>query len=434
MGKVYLAFDPLIKRKVAIKVLSGDFKTNSTLLKRFYIEAQAAGNLRHPNIVTIFDMGEENDLPYIVMEYLEGESLFNLIKNKKIESLNFTLSVIYQCAKALDYAHSRGIVHRDIKPGNIVILKDKTVKIVDFGIARMENFSLTKDGVALGTPYYMSPEQINGEKVDGRSDIFSLGVVFYEMLTYKRPFYGDNLITIFKKNLSGEIPPIENFYPKCPEKVKEIIFKAMNVDKKKRYQKAEELAKDIEELLLNNSTSFEKTKLIENRPDEHNEFFEKNKELFYLYLERNDFEKAQNIINTISSKIPDNKKVIELKNELSDKKHKYNKNLYIKSKISIARTLIKEGKLKVASNLIEEALQKYPEEKLLLDFLKKIDKKIEYLSKEETLKKSLKEIYEMLQNNNFAVAEKTLKNLMDKYPEDEHLKKLYLNLIKENDK
>ncbi len=435
MGKVYLAHDPLINRDVAIKVLSGNFKENPTLLKRFYVEAQAAGKLKHPNIVTIFDMGEEGDLPYIVMEYLEGDSLFTLIKEKKIDSLNTILLTIYQCANALDYAHSLGIVHRDIKPANIIFLKDKTVKIVDFGIARMGDLSLTRDGVALGTPYYMSPEQINGEEVDGRSDIFSLGVVFYEMLTFNRPFTGDNLVTIFKKILSEEIPPIEKFKPDCPEEVKKIVLKALKVDKLKRYQKAGEMAEDISKLLSTKEEiplKFLKTN-IDGKNLEVENLLKKNKELFFSYLKNNNFERAEHLLTNISSKVNEST-FKELEKELKEKKYNYEKNLFIKNKIEIATALLKEKKLKEASELIEEALLKYPEEKLLIDFLKKIDNMLNSMTKEEELKKSLKEIFEILKKGNFTHAENKLKSLMTKYPDEKRLKKLYLNIINEKKK
>lgn len=203
MGTVYLGQDPKINRKVAIKTmaLSQEFEPDELeeVKKRFFHEAEIAGMLNHPNIVTIFDAGDEHDLAYIAMEYLDGVDLAPYTKKGKLLPLQTTLKIIAKVAEALQYAHNNGVIHRDIKPANIMILKNKTVKVTDFGIAHITESSKTRDGVVLGTPSYMSPEQLSGKQLDGRSDLFSLGVMLYELTTGVRPFRAESIAKLMLK-------------------------------------------------------------------------------------------------------------------------------------------------------------------------------------------------------------------------------------------
>jgi len=199
MGVVYQAHDPQIDRMVALKVLRADRVASEDFVARFLKEAQAIGRLSHPRIVTVYDVGEDHGSIYIAMEYLKGEPL-NEILQKGGLSLEQAVDIVIQVAQALDYAHKEGIVHRDIKPSNIILTPDHKVKLTDFGIARIEDSTAgyqTQAGEILGTPIYMSPEQVTGKKADGRSDIYSLGVLFYEMIVGRRPFTGSNLAAIF---------------------------------------------------------------------------------------------------------------------------------------------------------------------------------------------------------------------------------------------
>jgi len=227
MGSVYLGKDPKINRNVAIKTmaLSQEFEASglSEVKAQFFHEAEIAGMLNHPNIVTIFDVGEEGHLAYIAMEYLDGIDLVPYSRKKSMLPLTTTLRIIAKVAEALKYAHAHGVIHRDIKPANIMILKNRTVKVTDFGIAHINDSSKTKAGIVLGTPSYMSPEQLSGKELDGRSDIFSLGVMLYEMTTGARPFRAESISRLMLKVArEPHIDPREH-NAELPERVAELI-------------------------------------------------------------------------------------------------------------------------------------------------------------------------------------------------------------------
>ncbi|OPY12614.1 MAG: Serine/threonine-protein kinase PrkC [Syntrophus sp. PtaB.Bin001] len=248
MGTVYLGKDPKINREVAIKTLRYEEIEDSRLLetkKRFFLEAEAAGKLSHPNIVTIYDVGEDSDLAYMAMELLDGTDLVKYCSKDNLLPIPEVVRIVSLVANALDYAHKNGVVHRDIKPSNIMILKNGEIRVADFGIARVMSSSKTQTGVVLGTPSYMSPEQISGQKIDGRSDLFSLGVVFYELLTGEKPFQGESIGTLMYKITSTTPKPLRERAPHLPELFADIMDKAMEKDIEKRYQHGEELVKDL---------------------------------------------------------------------------------------------------------------------------------------------------------------------------------------------
>jgi serine/threonine-protein kinase len=245
MGVVYKATDSRIGRLVAIKMMTGGFADNPDLLKRFYREAQATGMLQHPNIVIIYDLGDQDGNPYIVMEYLEGDPMDKVITSKRDVSLVEKLNWIIQACNGLNYAHQRGIVHRDIKPANIIVLRDGSVKILDFGIARMGDKSMTRTGQVVGTITYMSPEQINAQVVDGRSDIFSTGVMLYELLTGALPFEGKDTASTLLKIIHEPPPPLKNFLPVFPPELEEVMHRALCKDREERYATAEDFAFDL---------------------------------------------------------------------------------------------------------------------------------------------------------------------------------------------
>jgi eukaryotic-like serine/threonine-protein kinase len=248
MGTVYLGKDPRINREVAIKTLRYeeiDPEQIDEVKKRFFREAEAAGKLSHPNIVTIYDVGEDYDIAYMAMELLDGSDLAQYTKKENLLPTEEVIRVVSCVASALDYAHSNGIVHRDIKPANIMMLGNREVKVADFGIARVMATSKTQTGVVMGTPSYMSPEQIAGKKVDGRSDLFSLGVVLYELLSGEKPFNGDSIATLMYNITSSPPPSIKEFSPDIPDKMLPIIEKLLVKDVEARYQTGKSLADDL---------------------------------------------------------------------------------------------------------------------------------------------------------------------------------------------
>ncbi len=246
MGVVYKARDPFIGRMVALKTITPGLLDNPELLQRFYREAQAAGSLQHPNIVIIYDLGEAEGLPYIAMEFLEGQSLEKTIAAKPNMPLAQKLNVILQLSRGLDYAHKHGVVHRDIKPGNIIVMRDGTVKVVDFGIVRLSSTSMTSTGMVIGTVGYMSPEQAQGEHVDARSDLFSVGVVMYELFAYRKPFAGSNVAAVLIKIVTEEPPPLAEAAPQVPPQLCEIVHRCLHKNPAERFQSLEDLVLDLE--------------------------------------------------------------------------------------------------------------------------------------------------------------------------------------------
>jgi serine/threonine-protein kinase len=250
MGVVYGGKDPKIGRVVAIKTmaLSAEFEAEELVeaKERFFREAETAGRLNHPNIVTIFDAGEEHDLCYIAMEFLKGKDLVAHTKQPNLLPPMKVLAIIERVADALGYAHTMGVVHRDIKPANIMYEAEADQpKVTDFGIARITDSSRTKTGMVLGTPSYMSPEQLTGKKIDGRSDLFSLGVTLYQMLSGKLPFEGESMTQLMFAIANNPHPPIRDFNPALPEWVVPIIDRRLAKDFEKRYQTGAEFAEAI---------------------------------------------------------------------------------------------------------------------------------------------------------------------------------------------
>ena len=247
MGVVYKGKDPKINRLVAIKTIrfSDDFEEQQAkeVKERFFKEAELAGRLSHPSIISIHDVGEDYDLTYMAMELLEGEDLEHFCGKNSLLPLRKVLDIIAETADALDYAYTQGVIHRDIKPGNIMLLKNGHIKVTDFGIAKAVSSSQTRTGIILGTPNYMSPEQINGMEIDGRSDIFSLGIVFFQLLTGQLPFGGKTLTELFYQITQAKHPSPRQINPKVIRPCEQLIDKALAKDPDKRFQRAGNFAK-----------------------------------------------------------------------------------------------------------------------------------------------------------------------------------------------
>jgi len=250
MGTVYRALDPMLNRTVAIKTINMDLEQEemAEYEARFYVEARAAGGLNHPNIVTIYDIGKSGNIAYMAMELLEGRELRTLLAPGRPLPVAQAIDIAAQAAEGLAYAHEHDVVHRDIKPANLMIVRDGLVKITDFGIARMRSAEArTQTGVVLGSPKYMSPEQVVGKRADPRSDIFSLGVILYEMATGKVPFTGEDVSSIMFQILNFAPPPPSSINPEAPEMLDFIVAKAIAKSPPDRYSDAREMARDLRE-------------------------------------------------------------------------------------------------------------------------------------------------------------------------------------------
>ncbi|MCP3960118.1 MAG: protein kinase [bacterium] len=246
-GEVFRGYDPFIKRRVAIKTCGSD---EQEIRDRFFKEAEIGGNLHHRNITTIYDFGVQDDLPYLIQEYLSGEDLDVKIRRRDFLPYPEKLYYLLQIARGLAYAHSKGVIHRDIKPANIRILEDGTAKIMDFGIAKLaqQESDLTQTGMTIGTASYLAPEQVRGEAVDHRTDIFSYGSLAYELLTFERAFKGEAISSVIYQVLHHEPPPITEAWPAAPPELVALIDRCLRKDAAQRFTDGGDLLRDLEKL------------------------------------------------------------------------------------------------------------------------------------------------------------------------------------------
>ena len=246
MGMLYRGKDPVLDREVAIKVMSGDFSADESARARFFREARAAARLQHRNIVTIFEFAEdEHGTPYIAMEFLRGRSLAARLTVEPPLSLVQKLDILTQLCTGLHYAHEQGIVHRDVKPANVWVMDDGTIKLLDFGIAKIAASTMTSSGNVLGSAAYMAPEQVSGREIDGRADVFAAGVVLYELLARRKPFEGDAPTAVMMKIIKDDPPPIRNFAPDIPVSLVNAVNKALQKDPDKRFMHAGDFGSEL---------------------------------------------------------------------------------------------------------------------------------------------------------------------------------------------
>ena len=250
MANVYLAYDTILEREVAVKILRGDLADDEKFVRRFQREANAASSLKHPNIVEMYDVGEDKGRYFIVMEYISGKTLKSLIKKRGALTLPETLDIMSQLTSAVACAHNSYIIHRDIKPQNVMFLEDGRVKITDFGIAMALNSNeLTQTNSVMGSVHYLPPEQANGSGSTMKSDIYSLGILMYELITGKLPFKGDNAVEIAIKQMKKQIPSVREYNPNIPQSVENIILKACAKNPKNRYDSVVEMYEDVKTCL-----------------------------------------------------------------------------------------------------------------------------------------------------------------------------------------
>ncbi len=246
-GEVYRGFDPVIKRNLAIKTCTSN---DETTRRRFELEAEISGNLHHRNIITIYDFGIQDEIPYLVEELLTGEDLDDKIRRGDEISYSDRMLYLLQIARGLGYAHSRGVVHRDVKPGNVHVLKDGTVKIMDFGIAQLQHqqTGLTATGQTIGTTAYLSPEQVRGEPVDHRTDIFSFGALAYELVSYRRAFRGETFSAVMYQILSERPRPVREHWPECPNGLVRLIDRCLEKERDGRFADFGEIVEELKRL------------------------------------------------------------------------------------------------------------------------------------------------------------------------------------------
>jgi serine/threonine-protein kinase len=279
MGAVYLGHDPQIGRQVALKTmaLSREFQGDrlAEARRRFFREAETAGRLQHPDIVTIFDAGEAQDLAYIAMEYIQGADLQQHAKPDRLLPLADVLAVGARVADALAYAHRQGVVHRDVKPANVMVnLESGLVKVTDFGIARITDAARTRTGLVLGTPSYMSPEQLAGRRLDGRTDLYSLGVMLFQLLTGRLPHQGESMAQLMYQITNDPAPDVRSLRPELPQALADILALALQKRAEVRYGDGHRMAADLRavaaQALVPESLDFEKTVTLSRQDPRHN--------------------------------------------------------------------------------------------------------------------------------------------------------------------
>lgn len=277
MANVYRCYDTIDDREVAIKILKDEYLNNEEFIRRFKNESKAIAVLSHPNIVKVYDVSFGDMIQYIVMEYIDGITLKEYINQQKVLTWKETVHLITQVLKALSHAHSKGVVHRDIKPQNMMLLSDGTIKVTDFGIARFSNSTRTMTEQAIGSVHYIAPEQAKGDITDGRTDLYSLGVMMYEMLTGKLPFDGDNAVSVALMHLQVVPDTPRSINPNIPEGIEEITLKAMQKQPGDRYQSAQDMLSDIDRFHMNPSVRFEYKYFYDKQPTKYVDAVNKGK-------------------------------------------------------------------------------------------------------------------------------------------------------------
>jgi len=418
MGTVFKAIDTMLGRLVAIKMMSGGFADDPVLLKRFYREAQSTASLTHPNIVTVYDMGDQDGVPYLVMQFIEGESLHAIIKSRRELSLLTKTNYLLQVCHGLQYAHDRQITHRDIKPANIMVLPDGTVKIVDFGIARIGNDRLTRPGQVMGSIHHMSPEQISEREVDARSDIFALGTVAYEFLAYALPFEGRDIPSTLMKILYDRTPPLSAHLKDYPAELDVILGRALAKNKEERYQTADELAFDLAQV---------ESQL---RKETINKLLHEAEE----FISGRDWAHAKDPLQQLIKLDPQNANANQRMREVQYEIQKQRRDEEVRQRRAKAEQLVAQKDFDFALRLLDQAIALAPEDLQLKTFRNSVDKeKAQY----HLICKSMEEALSARKAGNLEGAFRWLDRLLTAEPDYQdavHLKEEIAGEIAERDK
>jgi len=354
MGIVYKAYDPVMDREVAIKVILEIAMEVPEIKARFYREARTAGKLTHENITIVHDVGEDQGKPFIVMEYLPGNDLRELLETNYPLTLLQKLEIAHNVTQGLAFSHSRDIIHRDIKPANIRITDDGKVKIMDFGIARPGSSSLTSTGTVIGTPYYMSPEQIQGRKVDKRSDIFSFGVLLYELLTYKKPFTGNEPTAVMYKIVHEEPENAADLEQVCPPALREIVSRILEKNPDRRYQSFDDIGRDLEFIIT------------DLRQEDRRKITEQRKQLEKILLEARNmigkrrYREAYNLTDQAASLDAGSSQVLRVRDEIKHAEEEEKKRAFVEERFTAARKLYTGKRYVQAIDALKELLAAEP--------------------------------------------------------------------------
>jgi serine/threonine-protein kinase len=353
-----------MEREVAIKVILEVALQLPEMKSRFYREARTAGKLTHDNITIIHDVGEDDGRPYIVMEYLPGRDLRSILEKREPLSLFQKLDFAEQIARGLAYSHSKDIVHRDVKPANIRIVDERKVKIMDFGIAKPMSSNLTATGAVIGTPYYMSPEQIQGKKVDRRTDIFSFGVLFYELLTYRKPFSGDEPTSVMYKIVHEDPEHLEELERAYPPKLRQVVMGCLRKDPAQRYQSLDEVADELENI-IGELRSVDRKKLEEQRRK-----IEKILVDARGFLGKHRYKEAHEAVAKAVAIDPQNSQVLKALDEIKKAEEEEKRRARILEQITAARRLLTAKKYDAAIAAARAVLASAPEQHDALQIIK----------------------------------------------------------------
>ena len=412
MGIVYRARDPIINRLVALKTIIKGVAEDPDLLQRFYREAQSAGGLQHPNIVTIYDMGEEAGTPYIAMELVEGESLEQLIARRPSLPLSLKLTYAIQACRAFDYAHKRGIIHRDIKPGNMMLSKEGTVKVVDFGIARVLQSSKTQTGMLIGTFAYMAPEQYHGEHADERSDLWSFGVLLYELVCYQRPFKGDSPANLMH-SICDQVPAsLREAATDCPPELGTVLCKVLEKSPADRYQSMEDLLLELDPI-CKSLQSATVAKLVEQSQD---------------LVQQGDYPQARDILRQALQVESTNTQA----RSLLDKVNAELRRIMIRPKaqemVEKGLALLEEGRIQEARDEVESALRLDPNFEAALELQRRLQ---QALDRSQLVSQYLEATKLRLAEGLPEEAEQLLSKVLELEPSNKSAKVLQEKVIKE---